>query len=69
MKSVVLYAATRRIDDNDDYQIVTVGNHVLFIRTELRENEDVGPALDNATPRKGEIVLNSIPLDPERYYR
>lgn len=66
MDSVILYAAKEQLDQYYDPINLSNGDTV-WIRSEVRIKEDVETALDNAKPRKGEIVLNSIPLDPLRY--
>lgn len=68
MKSIILYSTTEKPIEalKDDYSIHgskdTDGKiHVVYIRGVVIEADPVF-ALDKADPRRGEIVLNSIPL-------
>jgi hypothetical protein len=62
MKSIVLYSSETPSPDHQP--IVIRPGIVLFIRPEIVDN-DMPYALDNANPREGEIVLNSVPYPNE----
>lgn len=60
--TAIFYAATK--PTIDEYLIWDEGRGPkLFVRVELKNYTDSLRALDNARPRKGEIVLNSLELD------
>ena len=65
-ESVILY--TREYVGRGKYQSIYCGKHnetEILIRTETVAC-NVGQALDMAKPRKGEIVLNTIPFPTSR---
>jgi hypothetical protein len=67
MKSTILYSK-RILTDLDfpaDYTTVPVaGGGEIYVRAESRDT-NVDDALFDATPRTGEVVLNSVSLDAE----
>lgn len=60
MKSVILYRAPRATSQTQD--LVFEGGYTIPVRHEIYEG-DIGEALNNAKPRAGETVINTLPLD------
>lgn len=69
-KSVVLYALTNTVDnpvawDKTDYSAIIIKPELVVVpvRAQFFDGMDVEEALDHASPREGETVLNSIPAE------
>lgn len=64
MKTIVLYfSQTTRLLNSDDYSPAWIGDDIVgWIRAELCQNKTLDEALEAATPRKGEMVLNSVEI-------
>jgi hypothetical protein len=61
--SAILYAVTNPEEHRVNlYQVIRVGAHRVWIRAEIFHG-GIAHALDMARPLKGEIVLNTIPLE------
>jgi hypothetical protein len=64
MKTIVLYSQEN--SDIDHQPVKLPGGGFIFIRAEVVDDDPVA-ALDKASPRISEIVLNSIPYSKNRY--
>lgn len=61
MKSMILYSSRIAGDRGETVAVVSKGE-VVFVRGQT-VNFDIEKALRAARPRKGETVLNTIPID------
>ena len=63
-QSIILYASYDQ-EKLNGLQPVWAGDKFIYIRVEL-SNLPFEESLDDARPRKGEVVLNTIPYEEER---